>query len=138
LIVVAIIGLLVSISIPAYRNYVEKTKSSQGLLALSVYKSSVTICYMKSGGFTDCDGGVLSIPDNFDFIQNSSSLENKINGLQKVDVNNGKIEVIFDAFSPIDGKNIEIVFFPFVNDNGSTINWNAQCSIGAEEYFDFC
>ena len=42
MIVVAIIGILASIALPAYQNYAARAKISEGLLAVSVCKTSIT------------------------------------------------------------------------------------------------
>jgi len=56
MIVVAIIGILASIALPAYQTYTNKAKFSEVVLATSGVKTSVELCgQTKAGGDTDFD-----------------------------------------------------------------------------------
>jgi len=65
LIVVAIIGILAAIAIPAYSTYTKKAKFSEVMTATSGLKTEVELCYYDTGALTTCDdvtgGGI--IPD---------------------------------------------------------------------------
>ena len=66
MIVVAIIGILASIALPAYQTYTNKAKYSEVVLAVSTVKKSVEICgQTKAGGDSDfdaaCKNGVNGI-----------------------------------------------------------------------------
>jgi len=60
MIVVAIIGILASIAIPAYQTYIAKAKFSEVILASSGVKSAVEVCAQTSGTNVGCasDAGV--------------------------------------------------------------------------------
>ena len=55
MIVVAIIGILASLALPAYSNYANKAKFSETIVALGAVKSAVDLCYQIEGSLTDCD-----------------------------------------------------------------------------------
>jgi type IV pilus assembly protein PilA len=55
MIVVAIIGILASLALPAYSNYTKKAKFSETIVALGAVKSAVDLCYQIEGSLTDCD-----------------------------------------------------------------------------------
>ena len=58
MIVVAIIGILAAIALPAYEDYVIKAKVSEGILALSQCRTAVTEVYQTTGaGETLSDTG---------------------------------------------------------------------------------
>ena len=57
MIVIAIIGILAAIAIPAYQNYTKKAKFSEVVLAASSVKTAVDTCYQTDGAgiLTNCD-----------------------------------------------------------------------------------
>ena len=57
MIVIAIIGILASVALPAYQTYTKKAKFSEVVLAGSNAKSSVDVCYQTRGNYdlTACD-----------------------------------------------------------------------------------
>lgn len=49
MIVVAIIGILAAIALPAYQNYTKKAKFSEVIQAASPYKTSIEVCVQTNG-----------------------------------------------------------------------------------------
>ena len=69
MIVVAIIGILAAIALPAYQGYTDKAKFTEVTNATAAAKSAVEVCAQLATGtgaarFTDCDGGQKGIPEN--------------------------------------------------------------------------
>lgn len=63
MIVVAIIGILASIAIPAYQNYLLKTKVSKVLGSVHSIKMAIGACILDKGGLaTGCDSDTNGIP----------------------------------------------------------------------------
>jgi len=63
MIVVAIIGILAAVAIPAYQDYTVKAKVSNAMSAVDSVKSAVAICIQENGGnATDCVAGKPGIP----------------------------------------------------------------------------
>ncbi|MFT6984225.1 MAG: type IV pilus assembly protein PilA [Psychromonas sp.] len=54
LIVIAIIGILAAVALPAYNTYTEKAKYTEVVLATSPMKSAVEICAQINSGLTNC------------------------------------------------------------------------------------
>ncbi len=54
MIVVAIIGILAAIALPAYQTYTAKAKFSEVVLATSALKTAVELCAMSDGGLGNC------------------------------------------------------------------------------------
>jgi type IV pilus assembly protein PilA len=64
MIVVAIIGILASIAVPAYQTYTLKAKFSEVVLATSPYKLGIEICYQDAGAgvLTTCTNNSNGVP----------------------------------------------------------------------------
>ena len=55
MIVVAIIGVLAAVAIPAYQNYVKKAAYTEVLSSASPVKLAISECYNVKGSLADCD-----------------------------------------------------------------------------------
>lgn len=63
MIVVAIIGILASVALPAYQDYSVKAKVSAAISSSSSFKTAVGLCAQENGGvLTACDTGSSGIP----------------------------------------------------------------------------
>jgi type IV pilus assembly protein PilA len=62
MIVVAIIGILAAVALPAYSKYTDKAKFTEVILSASAAKAAVDICAQNLGTVTGCDGGSNGIP----------------------------------------------------------------------------
>ena len=62
LIVIAIIGILAAVALPAYQTYTQKAKFTEVVLATSPYKSAVDLCGQTEGDILLCDAGENSVP----------------------------------------------------------------------------
>ncbi len=64
MIVVAIIGILAAIAIPAYQQYTKKAKFTEVVQGTQGVKTAVEICALDLGTVTGCTGGSNGIPAN--------------------------------------------------------------------------
>lgn len=70
MIVVAIIGILAAVAIPAYQNYIRKAAYTEVVAAANPYKLAVAECYQAADGATPavkigtCTAGAAGIPAN--------------------------------------------------------------------------
>jgi len=116
MIVVAIIGILAAVAIPAYQDYTVRTKVSEGLSLASGVKSSVSETYISTGSWpgTNTDAGVAS----------STSIVG--NNVKDVDVGaNGVITVTYsDGSSPLDSQTISMT----PSDSGGSVTWTCASS----------
>ncbi|WP_412498934.1 pilin [Shewanella indica] len=55
MIVVAIIGILAAIALPAYQQYTKKAAFSEVKNAVTGYKAAIDVCYASKGDLTACD-----------------------------------------------------------------------------------
>jgi type IV pilus assembly protein PilA len=64
MIVVAIIGILAAVAIPAYQDYTVKARIGNALTAVDSLKTAVGLCAQEAGGVLDtCDTDQPGIPD---------------------------------------------------------------------------
>jgi type IV pilus assembly protein PilA len=64
MIVVAIIGILAVIAVPAYQNYIVKTRFTEVISAVAPYKLAAEVCFQTQGTLVvaSCTNGIGGIP----------------------------------------------------------------------------
>ncbi len=62
MIVVAIIGILAAVALPAYQNYMKRAKFSEVILASAAAKTAVEICAQDLATLTGCQTGSNGVP----------------------------------------------------------------------------
>lgn len=62
MIVVAIIGILAAIALPAYQDYLKKAKFTEVIQATQALKVAVEVCVQDLGSPATCNGGTNGIP----------------------------------------------------------------------------
>jgi type IV pilus assembly protein PilA len=122
MIVVAIIGILAAVAIPAYQNYTVKAKVGNALSAVAAVKTAVGLCVQETGGLTGCSDGEHGIPDGW-----TATKE-----VEDVSVADGVITVTFaDGIASgtgavVDGQTFTMTPAP----NSSNVIWTNAVSAG--------
>ncbi len=62
MIVVAIIGILAAIALPAYQTYTNKARYTEIVMGATGVKSAVEVCAQVQDGFTNCAAGSNGVP----------------------------------------------------------------------------
>jgi prepilin-type N-terminal cleavage/methylation domain-containing protein len=62
MIVVAIIGILAAIALPAYQDYTKKSRSSEVNTTADGFKTALTVCLHTTGKGSECAAGATGVP----------------------------------------------------------------------------
>jgi type IV pilus assembly protein PilA len=116
MIVVAIIGILASVAMSAYQNYIIRAQISEGLTLSSTTKVAMSEYFMDRGVWAG-NNATAGVADKFDI---------KGKYVRSVDVDDNVIEIIYgnDAHNEIFD---EIVWLTAISNNGS-VSWT--CTSG--------
>ena len=120
MIVIAIIGILASVALPAYQTYTKKAKFSEVVLAGSNVKSSVDVCYQTRG-----NGNLALCPDFAAIGVNATDLNRgqHVNSATYAGtVANAVITVIGEA--SVDNETYVLIATP----TGNTLTWDDSTS----------
>lgn len=115
MIVVAIIGILASVSLPLYSDYSSRSKAAAALAELSGAKTSVGVCIAESGGLKECNSGEFGIP-----------AEVKTDNVSGYSVKEGVISATTSA-TAAGGVHLEMKMTPAA-DKGN-LNWQIEGTI---------
>jgi type IV pilus assembly protein PilA len=116
MIVVAIIGILAAVALPAYSDYTAKAKVGAALSSVESLKTAVGMCIQENGGVvTGCTTGSLGIPV-FTATKEAASAS----------VTNGVITLTFATGikSTVDGTTLTFTPTP----NATTVKWSVAAS----------
>jgi len=117
MIVVAIIGILAAIAVPAYTKYMDKSKYSEVVAATGAAKTAVELCVYDQGDATNCTGGATGAygipPDNTTGTTYVASVKTV----------GGEITVVPKAFGKVTAADT-YVLTPTVT-NGTVTAWTA-------------
>ncbi len=128
MIVIAIIGVLASVAMPAYQTYTKRAKFAEVVLATTSYKTPIEIAYatdrhggLNTGRFTGLNGGTLGIPPNKVTCGAGTRNANCTTGqfVQAVSATNG----IITATGTINVDSRTYILTP--QDNGGAVRWTA-------------
>ncbi len=102
MIVVAIIGILASIALPAYQTYTKKARFTEIVMAATAPKTAVEICAQTVGALTNCTSGSNGVPVDLTTAGNIKSVVTAANGVITVIPNaiNGIVEADTYVMTP--------------------------------------
>jgi type IV pilus assembly protein PilA len=118
MIVVAIIGILAAIALPAYSKYTDKSKYVEVVSATSAAKTAVEICAQELGDVANCNGGTNGIPD--DIAKDASQWVNSVTTA------GGKITVVPKPFGNVTDKEDYILTGTMNASNKGAVTWTTS------------
>lgn len=124
MIVVAIIGILAAVALPAYQDYTVKAKVSEVILAASTCRTAISEAVQTSGGS-------LPTADNGWGCESASSTSKYVNKIETKGTS-GKVKVTTQGL-PITG---DVILVPVINTSSNTVTeWTCGTSVaGFKKY----
>ena len=122
MIVVAIIGILAAVALPAYQDYTVKAKVSELMLAASSARTCITETYQSAGGGASIPTGVAS--------DCAISVTGKVTGATVA--NNGVVTVTGSTATTSVGAAVTVTLTPTVQSTAGTLTW--ACSGSPAKY----
>jgi Tfp pilus assembly protein PilE len=121
MVVIAIIAILAAIAVPAYSNYVLKTRLQDEINKMDNYKKAIAIFIQETGVKSDTEfqSEIANVKDNYLGDENVAIMSELKN-------NNGRLL----AHPVISGTTFQIAVTPRINENGSLVTW--ECNIRNE------
>ncbi|NDW22502.1 prepilin-type N-terminal cleavage/methylation domain-containing protein [Alteromonas hispanica] len=119
MIVVAIIGILAAIALPAYQNYTQKAKFTEVTNATAAAKTAVEICAQTLGTLTGCSGGANGIPANI-----AAGDTGVTNNTVLITTTDGDITATASVASGLDGA----TYLLDSTLEGNRVVWTATCT----------
>ena len=116
MIVVAIIGILAAIAVPAYQNHLRKAKFTEVVNSTQGLKTQVELCIQDQGTVTGCSGGSNGVPAN---IASGAAGGKYIDTLSVID------GVIKATAKTIEGLNAESYTLTPTYDTVKGVTWTA-------------
>lgn len=123
--VVLVVGVLLAVAVPQYKNYLIKTKVGNAIAATNALKVAAGLCVMESSSVSGCSGGTKGIPA--DVAAGNGTAE-----VSTVSTTDGMIVLVLASglSSGVDGKKIcwaaTIV--------GGQVLWNTSTNISATDF----
>ena len=121
MIVVAIIGILASVAMPAYQNYTKKAKFTAVISAVAPYKLAVELCLQNSGPTVACGTGSNGVPAAVTAVASNTSATPAVANVVGIAVTSAGVITATGDATAFTADEKTYILTPTVN--GSSITW---------------
>ena len=122
MIVVAIIGILAAVALPAYQDYTVKAKVANATTSIGSLKTAVALCLQESGGVLDgCDTTTSGTPTGIPVFTATKELAS-------ASVTDGIITMVFATGIGTGVDSAEVTFTPSNVTDQTSITWAIDAS----------
>jgi Tfp pilus assembly major pilin PilA len=121
MIVVAIIGILSSVAVPAYTDYTQKARAGAALASATGWQTAVNLCWQVEGNLAACQfgsNGVPALPTNAD------DFPTGIEGVRNAGEGAFELDLTAREYGSSDSLTVRLT--PVVK--GNFLNWEINCS----------
>lgn len=115
MIVIAIIGVLAAVAIPAYENYLIRVRVGEGLSLALPAKTSMAEYHFTNGAFPT-NNAAAGLPD---------ATEIQGNNVTSVTIDNGKVVILYTGVSQLVGQTLTLT----PSDATGSITWGCSSSL---------
>lgn len=119
MVVIAILGILSSMAVPAFTDYTQRSKATTAILSLQPWQTGVVLCWQQFGSLSSCSelgsNGIPAAPTTYP------------EGISSISKGNiaGSIAATLSA-KDSEGENISVELVPVSSD--TQIQWQIHCS----------
>ena len=133
MIVIAIIGILAAIALPAYSNYTARAKFTEVTTAAGPLKEQVELCYFDQGNLTNCNGSNSAVKQGNGArgwnIEQAVKATNSTY-VKSASVSQGKITVTSQNIKVSSKSGFQLTLIPSEQTTGSSVgtalNWEVS------------
>lgn len=133
MIVVAIIGILSSVAVPAYSDYTQRARATSYLVSVTPWITAISICYQTYADLSQCDLGTNSIPgapDENDMPTGISAIAENFDGIAfTLDMNGSDGQPLVVTYAPTESGSGTLIWTVTCTDvGGSKMSYVSQCN----------
>lgn len=121
MIVVAIIGILAAIALPAYQTYTDKARYTEVVMAATSVKTAVEVCAQVEGGFANCAEDTNGVPADLAAGSDPSDMVDSVSW----DNTTGQITVVPNAVGGITAADTYVMTGTYAN---GVVTWDGACA----------
>ena len=116
MIVIAIVGILAAVALPAYQNYTKRAAYSEVIAAMSNVKVGVNECYQLTAALANCDAGSNGVPADVTAVADGA--------LASIETSNGVITATPNAYKGIAATDTCLLTPTADSGNSAYLDWD--------------
>ncbi len=116
MIVIAIVGILAAVALPAYQNYTKRAAYSEVIAAMSNVKVGVNECYQLTAALANCDAGSNGVPSDVTAVADGA--------LASIETSNGVITATPNAYKGIAATDTCLLTPTADSGNSAYLDWD--------------